>query len=70
MADAIRQAREAGIAVLASVTGTQEDPQGLARQAHILRSVGVEVCDSNAAAARLAGMIVARLQPATTAKGR
>jgi len=70
LATALRQAREAGIAVVASVTGTQEDPQGLARQAQILRSAGVEVCDSNAAAARLAGMIVARLQPVVTAKGR
>ncbi len=70
LSDSLRQAREAGIAVVASVTGTQEDPQGLARQAQILRGVGVEVCDSNAAAARLAGMIVARLQPAVTAKGR
>ena len=57
----LRKAREAGIAVVASVTGTEEDPQVLSRQVGLLREAGVEVCDSNAAAARLAGLVVAGL---------
>jgi FdrA protein len=62
---AVRQARglarEAGreLIVVASVTGTEEDPQGLSRQVEALKAAGVVVCGSNAAAARLAGMIVA-----------
>ncbi len=44
---------------VASVTGTEEDPQGLARQAEALEAAGVVVLGSNAAAARLAGLIVA-----------
>ena len=44
--------------VIASVTGTELDPQGLTRQAKALEKYGVIVCPSNAAASRLAGMIV------------
>lgn len=53
-------ARKAGreIIFLASVTGTESDPQGLTRQTEALQASGVRVLDSNAAAARLAGMIV------------
>jgi len=63
---AVRQARQlagqAGreLVVVASVTGTSGDPQGMGRQVAALRAAQVAVCDSNAAAARLAGMIVAR----------
>jgi FdrA protein len=63
---AVRQARQlAGQAgreliVVASVTGTNSDPQGMGRQVAALRAAQVVVCDSNAAAARLAGMIVAK----------
>jgi succinyl-CoA synthetase alpha subunit len=62
---AVRQARQlAGQAgreliVVASVTGTDGDPQNLGRQVEALRAAQVVVCGSNAAAARLAGMIVA-----------
>ncbi len=70
LSEAIRKAREAGIAVVASVTGTEEDPQGFCRQTRILRDVGVEVCESNAAAAQLAGLIVTRLERAGAARGR
>jgi FdrA protein len=62
---AVRQARQlAGQAgreliVVASVTGTDGDPQGMSRQAAALRAAQVVVCGSNAAVARLAGMIVA-----------
>jgi FdrA protein len=42
------------VSVLAHVVGTDEDPQGLATQVSRLRSAGVEVFASNAAAARAA----------------
>jgi succinyl-CoA synthetase alpha subunit len=60
----VRQARaladETGreLIVVASITGTDEDPQGSSRQAQALTDAGVIVCDSNAAAARLAAKIV------------
>jgi FdrA protein len=63
---AVRQARkiaeEAGreLIMVASVTGTEEDPQGLSRQVDALADAGVVVCDSNAAAARLAAMIATK----------
>jgi FdrA protein len=44
--------------VIASVTGTDQDPQGLQHTINTLRRSGVIVCDSNAAAARLTAMIV------------
>ncbi|HNT26066.1 MAG TPA: hypothetical protein PKM21_16970, partial [Anaerolineales bacterium] len=44
--------------VIASVTGTEQDPQCLSRQVHQLEQAGVIVCDSNAEAARLAAEIV------------
>ena len=44
--------------VIASVTGTELDPQGLTKQAQALEKYGIIVCPSNAAASRLAGMIV------------
>jgi FdrA protein len=53
--------RERGLLFVASVTGTDQDPQGLARQVKALQDAGVAVCSCNAAAARLAGMIVAPL---------
>jgi FdrA protein len=62
---AIRQARElaAGegreLVVVASVTGTEGDPQGLGRQVRALEEGGAVVAPCNAAAARLAGFIVA-----------
>jgi FdrA protein len=61
---AIRQARqiaaEAGreLPVVASVTGTEGDPQRLSKQAKALQEAGVIVCESNAAAARLTGLII------------
>jgi len=62
---AIRRARQqaAGedreLIVVASVTGTKDDPQGLGRQVQMLRDAGAVVCACSAAAARLAGFIVA-----------
>jgi succinyl-CoA synthetase alpha subunit len=61
---AIREARShaAGegreLFVVASVTGTEQDPQGLSRQVRALEEAGAIVTSCNAAAARLAGFIV------------
>jgi hypothetical protein len=61
---AIRQARDlAGAAggelpVVISVTGTDGDPQGLRQTVNHLEEAGAILCDSNAAAAQLTGMIV------------
>jgi FdrA protein len=43
---------------IASVTGTEEDPQSLSRTTATLERAGVIVCDSNSAAARLAALLV------------
>jgi FdrA protein len=62
---AIRRAREKAadrgreLIFVASVTGTEEDPQGWTRQARALEEAGAVVASCNAAAARLAGFIVA-----------
>lgn len=44
--------------IVVSVTGTEQDPQVLSKQAAVLAEAGVIVCESNAAAAHLAGMLV------------
>ncbi len=44
--------------VIASVTGTEQDPQGWSRQAAILRNAGIIVAASNAHAAELAASLV------------
>jgi FdrA protein len=46
------------LVVVASITGTEQDPQCLSRQARALGNAGVVLCESNAAAARLAAKIV------------
>ena len=43
---------------VASVTGTEEDPQNLSRTIAALERAGVVVCESNSAAAHLAALIV------------
>jgi FdrA protein len=48
---------------LASVTGTELDPQSLSRTTAALQRSGVVVCDSNAAAARLAAMVITEINP-------
>jgi FdrA protein len=48
-----------GRPVIASVTGTEQDPQGWSRQAAILRAAGVVVAPSNARAAELAAAVTA-----------
>ena len=57
---AIELAKKEGreIFIVSSITGTEQDPQVLSKQTAILSDNGVIVCESNAAAARLVGMIV------------
>jgi len=57
-AKAKAKAESREVIVIASVTGTDLDPQGLTSQTKALERYGVIVCPSNAAASRLAGMIV------------
>ncbi len=54
---AIRQARGRELIIVASVTGTEGDPQGMGRQVRALEEAGAVVCGCNAAAARLAGFV-------------
>jgi FdrA protein len=49
-----------GVALVASVCGTDADPQRRSVQAETLRAAGVVVMDSNAQAARLAALIALR----------
>jgi FdrA protein len=54
LGSAIRQAKqlaERELIVVASVTGTEQDPQRLSTQIAALQSAGAIVCHSNAAAA-------------------
>jgi FdrA protein len=68
LATAVRKGRalaaEAGreLIFVASVTGTEADPQGLTRQVQTLEGSGVVACQSNAAAARLCAAIVSGKQ--------
>jgi FdrA protein len=48
------KATTGGPLIIASVTGTEADPQGLSRQSAKLREAGVVIAPSNAAAARMA----------------
>lgn len=54
----LRHSENPELLVVASVTGTENDPQGLSRSISALEHAGVIVCESNAAAARLAGYLV------------
>lgn len=56
----VRGARSRRVAIVASVTGTDADPQPRAAQAARLAGAGVLVMPSNAQAARLAAAIAAR----------
>jgi FdrA protein len=58
MLPALRKARKRPIALVASVCGTDEDPQGLARQEATLREGGVLLAESNARAVMLASALV------------
>jgi succinyl-CoA synthetase alpha subunit len=62
---AIQQAKqlaEGHLLVVASVTGTEQDPQRLSNQVATLQAAGAIVCSSNAAAARLTGLLVSGQQ--------
>jgi FdrA protein len=65
--DAIRSAMEKAtqrggtLTVVASICGTDQDPQGLERQRALLEQAGVRVHHSNAAAARYCAELVASL---------
>lgn len=64
LGDAIKQAKKEAtqqgreLIVITCVTGTKDDPQNLAETITKLEEAGALVCDTNAQAARLAGMIV------------
>jgi hypothetical protein len=64
LGNAVEEARRHGrgekreLLVVASVTGTEDDPQSLSRTTSTLERAGVIVCNSNSAAARLSGLIV------------
>ncbi len=66
LAEAVKQAKALAAAegrdlpLVASVTGTEQDPQRLSQTVEKLGAAGVIVCPSNAAAARLAAEIVHR----------
>jgi len=64
VAEAVERARSVYgdvVTVVASVCGTEGDPQGLSAQEAILREAGVLVLPTNAQAARAAGNLVRRL---------
>ncbi|MHC1740476.1 MAG: acyl-CoA synthetase FdrA [Anaerolineaceae bacterium] len=56
---ALAKAANRELIFVASVTGTEQDPQGLTRTTEILQAAGVHVMKSNAMASRLAGFIIA-----------
>jgi FdrA protein len=58
--EAQRRARDDDhtLLVVASVTGTDDDPQSLSQTISTLERAGVIVCDSNSAAARLTALLV------------
>jgi FdrA protein len=58
--EAQKLARDAGreLLVVAAVTGTEDDPQCLSQTVGTLEQAEVIVCNSNAAAARLTGLLV------------
>ena len=58
-ARALAQEKGRELFVTVSVTGTDGDPQGLSRQVQVLEQAGANVASCNAAAARLAGYVVA-----------
>jgi FdrA protein len=64
LAKAIQEAkRRRGLCVVASVCGTERDPQRLSRQEAALREAGARLFPSNAQAARFAGRLARTLLP-------
>jgi FdrA protein len=62
-AQALTAAQGRKLLVIGSITGTEEDPQRLSRQAQALKEAGMVICASNAAAARLAARLVSEPAP-------
>jgi FdrA protein len=54
----VKQQADRELIVVASVTGTEQDPQRLSAQVATLKAAGAIVCDSNAAAAKLVALLV------------
>lgn len=59
-ASRLRRGEKRELLLVASVTGTEDDPQSLSRTTSTLERAGVIVCNSNSAAARLSGLIVSK----------
>lgn len=77
LAHAVREARQAAdragrrLLAVASVVGTEADPQGLRGQVEMLTSAGIEVLPSNAQAARFAALLLRPdLVPSLLGEGR
>lgn len=68
VATEMQRARRAGALVIASVTGTEDDPQGYGRQLARLREAGVWVAGSNAEAAEAAARAVANPAPTSATR--
>jgi FdrA protein len=62
--DELVDARDKGVCVVASITGTEEDPQGYGEQMKKLQQAGVFVLDSNADAVRFAHHVLNSLETA------
>ena len=62
IAKAATEASGPPVVFVASVCGTEADPQNLFRQEAALREAGVLLCDSNAQAARLAAAIITTVE--------
>jgi FdrA protein len=60
LADAVAKARVNGKSIIASVCGTERDPQSLHLQVSALERLGVIILPSNAQAARLAALVASR----------
>jgi FdrA protein len=62
--------RKSGKLVIASVTGTEDDPQVYSKQVKTLKRAGVIVAASNAQAARLAALAILRGKPSPARRRR
>jgi succinyl-CoA synthetase alpha subunit len=70
LADVLKNRKNRQITVIASVTGTEADPQVYSKQVRTLRAAGVIVAASNAAAARLAALAAGGRSPVLMEKVR
>ena len=70
IAQVLEKAKERNPQVIASVTGTEADPQVYSRQVKKLRAAGVVVAASNAQAAKLAALATLRGRPSPARRPR